>query len=815
MRLKNFTLELSSKPFTDDSEETMRKVAVHLFSQWADVCRTADVVSVMLWTADGSEILNYSGELSQTFEWAYWHGCANPLPPYDNPTERMRRDTHRYPKKYRDDVTPRSYAWLKRLVEVLRETGAAIVGRPIRIGATYDNGPEFAISEFKYRLHPEIATAHTMFPNSVVSCTATFHADSRKYAAFPNGIPEGTSVGTFLAAQFKALAADVGFDYLWLSNGMGFGTETWGITGMLFDKKEFHPEKADEAADLMLGFWRDFFAAYPECVIETRGSNFSAGVEMGTDACPFRELYHEFRIAPPVNSPWAALNFNTGLELAAWMSHIAELPADTIPFRFYAHDPWFLNSPWLDRFGREPWDLFQPMSISRIASDGSVQIANSLAILSADDSYGNMPDQVPRELSPIFHDAFDTAADAPGPFVWLYPFDEYCGMTRGSAARPDVVFTEDMFIAETLQEGMPLNTVISTTIFSTLLSKTPSALDGRVVIAPVTVSNSDCWKLLLDFIENGGNVIFYGAIDGSCSTLADLLGVAVADKPATGEIEVVTYLNEDSYRVGKRAGMAYVHPQYACGGLRETLPDGDASARAWATLPDGEKRLLALVRDCGKGKVGFVRAVLPSAKDIMEGREFDYGGKNEIYPTPALMRLLLPEFGWRLSCEAHSLRSTLPRTTIHRHDNAFIFTVYAPDTSVTMSISTPYGAPLFTECDVMLRDGCSEIHPSRTWRKECRCFVKQEATDSVDSEIVFQHWPEYSCLGCRRYGPFTDAEVRFFPEKGTRSDGFEAVVTDGFILSEPLYPYSVEETPDGLCFVMRHVTGYLFCMLLK
>ncbi|MBQ7652466.1 MAG: hypothetical protein IJS15_16020, partial [Victivallales bacterium] len=70
MHLKNFTLELSSKPFTDDSEETMRRVAKHLFTQWADVCRTADVVSVMLWTADGSEILNYSGDLDQTFEWA-------------------------------------------------------------------------------------------------------------------------------------------------------------------------------------------------------------------------------------------------------------------------------------------------------------------------------------------------------------------------------------------------------------------------------------------------------------------------------------------------------------------------------------------------------------------------------------------------------------------------------------------------------------------------------------------------------------------------------------------------------------------------
>ena len=601
MHLKNFTLELSSKPFIDDSEETMRGVAAHLFSQWADVCKTADVVSVMLWTADGSEILNYSGDLSQTFEWAYWFGCANPLPPYDNPNERMKRDTHRYPKKYRNDVTPRSYAWLKRLIAVLREVGAEVTGKPIRVGATYDNGPEFAISDFKYRLHPEIATAHTMYPNSVVSCTAKFHADSRKYAAFPDGIPEGTTVGAFLGAQFRELAKDVGFDYLWLSNGMGFGTETWGITGMLFDKMRFYPEKADEAAGLMLGFWHDFFEAYPDCVIETRGSNFSAGVEMGTDACPFKELYHIYKIAPPVNSPWAALNFNTGLELAAWMSHIAELPADTVPFRFYAHDPWFLNSPWLDRFGREPWDLFQPMSISRIADDGSVQIANSLAILSADDSYGNMPDQVPRELSPIFHDAFDTAADAPGPFVWLYPFDEYCEMTRGDSAKPEVVFTEDMFIAETLQDGMPLNTVISTTVFSALCSKNPSALDGRIIVAPVTVFKSGCWNMLREFIEHGGQVIFYGALDSSSAPLADLLGVSLSETPYIGKVSIATSLLEDTYDVSELVRNAFIHPQYSCGGLREAKVSDESSVRAWAILPDGDRRPLLLVRDCGKG----------------------------------------------------------------------------------------------------------------------------------------------------------------------------------------------------------------------
>ena len=95
-----------------------------------------------------------------------------------------------------------------------------------------------------------------MYPNSVVTCTATLNADPEPYAGFPHGIPQGTSVGTFLGKQYAALAKDVGFDYLWLSNGMGFGTETWGITGMLFDKKQFYPEKAAQAAELMLGLYK-------------------------------------------------------------------------------------------------------------------------------------------------------------------------------------------------------------------------------------------------------------------------------------------------------------------------------------------------------------------------------------------------------------------------------------------------------------------------------------------------------------------------------------------------------------------------------
>ena len=82
-------------------------------------------------------------------------------------TELPKRDTHHFPAKYREDVAPHSYAWLKRLIEVIRETGSEITDKPIRIGATYDNGPEFAVSRFKFQKHREIV-------HSVVTCTARF-----------------------------------------------------------------------------------------------------------------------------------------------------------------------------------------------------------------------------------------------------------------------------------------------------------------------------------------------------------------------------------------------------------------------------------------------------------------------------------------------------------------------------------------------------------------------------------------------------------------------------------------------------------------
>ena len=150
-KIKNVTLELSGKAFTDDSQYTMYNVCRKMFTQWKLLTDRADIVSVLLFIADGSEILEYAGDLSQDFEWSYWFGCANHCPQAHGNTERVRRDTHAYPIKYREDAKPRPYAWLKRLIEVIKETGSEITGKPIRVGAMYDNGPE---CHFRFQVQP-------------------------------------------------------------------------------------------------------------------------------------------------------------------------------------------------------------------------------------------------------------------------------------------------------------------------------------------------------------------------------------------------------------------------------------------------------------------------------------------------------------------------------------------------------------------------------------------------------------------------------------------------------------------------------------
>lgn len=500
---KNVTLEMSLKPFIRTDEAYIKQVCKDIFSKWHALLKGRESISIMLWVGDGSEILDYNGDLSDEFEWARFIGTAN-LPYLEEgaPTE---TSLHEKKRDYIKNAPRMTYGILKSIIKTIKDEGAsAFPGAKIRVGETFDIGPEFAISDFKYKRHTEISSGAVLDKFGFVDATATLHADTRCYAAYPDGIPEGTPFGTFLGKQAEYFLSDMGFDFLWLSNGLGFSSNPWDKTGKIFDGVKYYPEKLNETKERVFAFWRLFRdeCSYP---LETRGTNNSVGIDYASDGVPLYDIYNAgLDITAPPNSPWAALNDNYGLEIMGHMTRICELPSDRFPFRYYIHDPWWVNSPWYDRYDGSPCDIYLPMAISRINAEGGVESANSLNILSIDNAYGGMPDSCVNEPLPHLLKAEKDAADEPAPLVWIYPMREY------TTAKSDICLREmnigDNFICDAINNGFPLCSVVSTDNF---LIHGMGLYRKSILVSPVPDS-TELRKKLYDFASLGIPVIFYG-----------------------------------------------------------------------------------------------------------------------------------------------------------------------------------------------------------------------------------------------------------------------------------------------------------------
>ena len=518
----SITLEVSLKPFRKTDESYVRAVCAQIFEQWRPLLKGRDEISLMLWVGDGSELLDYTGNLDETFEWARFIGTANlPYLPADKPRQ---ASLHHYKQNYCKDAPVMTYAILKRIIACLKEEGKrAFPEATVLVGETFDIGPEFAISSFKYERHTEISSGTRLDHFGFVDATATLNADDRAYAAYPNGIPEGTPFGTFLGAQANIFLRDMGFDYLWLSNGLGFSADPWDKTGKIFDGKQYYPEKLDATRDKVFSFWKLFRDACPDIPLRTRGTNNSVGIDYASDGVPLYDIYRAgLDITAPPNSPWAALNDNFGLEMMGHMSRICELPSDKIPFRYYIHDPWWVNSPWYDRYDGSPCDIYLPMAISRIDATGEVQSANTLNILSIDNSYGTMPDACVNEPLPHLLKAEKDAPDAPAPLVWIYPMREYTTTDDASLLRE--MNLGDNYVCAAINDGLPLCCVSSTDSF---LAHDLSLYRASTVISPVP-ERVEVENKLHALTEQGIGVIVYGTGE-RLATLASTAGFTLLD----------------------------------------------------------------------------------------------------------------------------------------------------------------------------------------------------------------------------------------------------------------------------------------------
>ena len=503
---KSVTLEMSLKPFKKVDDASIQAVCAQVFEQWRPLLKNRDVISIMLWTADGSEILDYTGELDREFEWGYFLGTANkPLLEDGMPKE---TNLHRYKQYYMDKPPKMTYRILKRIVAALKVEGQKQFPQArIRVGETFDIGPEFAISDFKYHRHPEACNGSGLDKLGFVDATVLLNGDDYPYAAYPDGLPDKTPMGTLLGAQCNIFLTDMGFDYLWLSNGMGFCYEPWRKTGKIYDGERFYPERLESTKEKIFLFWKYFRDACPDYPLETRGTNLTVGMDYASDGVPLYDIYNGgFNITPPPNSPWAALNDDVGIEVLGQLTRNCNLPGTDYMFRYYIHDPWWMNSPWYDRYEGNPYDIYIPMALSRINETGKVHTPSLFNILSIDNSLGNMPDSCVYEPLPHILKAEKDAPDAPGPLVLVYPMREYTTAEDGDMLRE--MYFGDTFVKEALNNSFPLATVVSTDHY---LKHADDIYRECVLVVPAAFENEAVKIKLAHYAQTGGKIITYGS----------------------------------------------------------------------------------------------------------------------------------------------------------------------------------------------------------------------------------------------------------------------------------------------------------------
>ncbi|GAA4316854.1 hypothetical protein [Compostibacter hankyongensis] len=802
----NITLEVSLKPFKKNDKAYIRKTAEEMFTQWFSLLRHTDTVSIMLWTADGSEILDYSGNLSQHLEWARYIGNPNTGRPVGSGPKTL--SLHERAYYYMEHPPEFTYGDLKYIISVLKETGRAITGKPIRVGATFDPGPEFAKSPFKYERHREILGGSAMGKSTFVSCYSVLHADTVRYAGFPRGIPDNTPFGTFFGRQSRHFLQDLGYDYLWLSNGFGFGVEGWSSTGAVFTGKGFLPEKLGPTRARIMQFWNLFRRECPGFPIQTRGTNLSTGIDLARDGVDLKGIYEGgYDILPPPNSPWAALDGDFGLEMVGYMSRIAQLPDNRFLFRYYTHDPWWLNSPWLDRYGREPHDIYLPMSVSRIDSAGKIGVPTHLNFLSIDNSYGEMPTQVPDEVIPHILKARYDEPTAPGPLVWVYPFDEYHRWAYHSPERLPEVYYGDWFIRQAINNGFPLNTVVSTTAFQRVSERQPRYFRESILVSVAPDAGSALEQDLIRYVKNGGRLIVYGPADRTGPAFRELLNLKNVD-PLEGRFRLSTTLNEDELE--SKYPDSILHRSLFCGGGISTLIKDTA---------DPYTKLVAKMEQNGKirhavwtrkdpswngGRVVYVRGT--NSASFLGGKLLLPDNPKKWFPGAVYLRYVLGEFGIDYGIAKKDPQVKSPIMTVSRNDNGFFFSGYVPNTTVRQSFKFPQGAPLLTGFQTELKEGRSVYYLPTAWHRECRIFVQQPAGMLSCKEL---HSGEIGISRRFQVTGLDHATVVIYPPADITKDKLRVYLNAGYPWKTGKKEFIPGESSYGKSYEAKDVTGTL------
>ncbi|MDP9793010.1 hypothetical protein J2S43_001522 [Catenuloplanes nepalensis] len=211
-------------------------------------------VTIVFATSNGDHILCWAGDRGARFDWARYNCFADGVPPRAHNLDWLRRVRDGGERSYNPysagpamilSEQPMDYATLAGCYRAFRD-GAARRAIDLTLLEYLEPGPEFCRSEWKTRLHPEAAAggadAGGHVVPGIIDVTLPLAADTRPYAAYPRGVPEGLPAGDFVAAQAGAYTADLGLDGVLLGN-------QFGLLGF-WDPRHAPPVTADRTAGI-------------------------------------------------------------------------------------------------------------------------------------------------------------------------------------------------------------------------------------------------------------------------------------------------------------------------------------------------------------------------------------------------------------------------------------------------------------------------------------------------------------------------------------------------------------------------------------
>jgi hypothetical protein len=721
-RVKRIALELSLKPFGTNDGRTYEECARHVITAWRPLAEAGTEVSFMLWVADGSDILEYDGDLGRPLEWARYIGfCNQDRDTYDS--------AHHKPSRgaipYVDNPREMRYADLAEIMAALRTVGAELLGRPITIGATFDPGPEFAESPFKYTRHREIVvpkrvSGRPTFP--MVDAAATLHGDNRRYAAYPDGIPEGEPFALFLGRQIEAYCRDLGVDYVWLSNGFGFSAVAWDYLGPGFDGETFLPA---ERAERLLTFkkaWSDLHRGNPTIPMEVRGSNFAAGMDIAKDGVDFAWLYEQgFTRLPPPNSPWGVLNYDFGLEIAGFLSRVVKSPRNEYLFRYYPNDPWFWQNPWTDIFYGQAYDIYVPLATSVVDASGAITTPSAINFLTVDSEFGETDPLSGVQVASHIRTALNDRPDDVGLVTWVYPFDEYHRIASSGAAGQAEVFFGDWFVRSLTNNGLPVASIATPGAFDALITARETAPDTVLLLPTAAAADQDDARRLLSWLDRGVPAMLYGPAASLHESVRSRLGLSL-DTPLSGEFTLVG-------EQGSAAGRLVHDPVGSAGGLCEVLSEGTGAQLLHEAAGPGGCRAYS-VRSGGddSAPLYWIRGTNHFETRPEPGRLAlkPRSRGTESYDTSRIGYEILGRLGYTVEARSLAPGEHASIMLFSRHENAWMLSGYAAAPAGFVKLRFPYGAPVFTASWTQIENGASLYPLARSMHHECRVFVTQE-----------------------------------------------------------------------------------------